>query len=166
MHESNNADPNRHQHNRYIFIINTVERRQKQTSAVIPNKLNSIPVAADVKSISATFSGNANAIVPLLIISAKAASEACSTAGFFSSGQKCLNDAFPLSVDIDDSLINIRMSKALIKNNTATSINTYATFARAAIAPPTAGPTIAAVPIQAPVRAITLPLDFCFISPM
>src|SRR5699024_11288494 len=75
------------------------------TSAVIPNILNSIPVAADVKSISATFSGNANAIVPLLIISAKAASEACSTAGFFSSGQKCLNDALQLSIDLDDLLI-------------------------------------------------------------
>src|SRR5690625_2968395 len=132
---------------------------KKTIKAITPYVLSKTPVISEVNPMSDTFSGKAKANVPLLIISAKAANEACSTKGCFNNGVKSATESLPLSVETNDSFTYLRIKTALIINKMATNIKTYSTLERAAIAPPKAGPIIAAAPIHAPVSAIDLPLD-------
>src|SRR5690625_7351999 len=78
--------------------------------------------------------GKANASVPLLIISAKAAKDACKTNGCFINPENCEKLNLPFSVDTKLSLTNFATRNELIANSTATKINTNSTLERAAMA--------------------------------
>src|SRR5699024_5877343 len=80
---------------------------KKTIKATIPYVLRSIPVVEDVMPISSTFNGNAKASVQLLIIMAKAASDACMTNGCFNNGVNSEKLNFPFSVVLKDSSINL-----------------------------------------------------------
>src|SRR5699024_6553423 len=78
---------------------------KKMINDTTPYVLRSIPVVEEVIPISVTFKGNAKASVPLLIMIANAASDACKTSGCFNKGVNSEKLNFPFSVDLKDSSI-------------------------------------------------------------
>src|SRR5699024_8438032 len=90
------------------YLSNILFKGVKKTiKATIPYVLSSMPVIEESKPISSTLSGKAKASVPLLIIIAKAGSDACKTNGCFNKGTNSEKLNFPFSVDLKDSSINL-----------------------------------------------------------
>src|SRR5690625_577662 len=88
---------------RSYILFNGVRKTKRAT---IPYVLSKIPVVSESSPISPTFKGRANASVPLLIISAKAAKDACKTNGCFIKPENCEKLNLPFSVETKLSLTN------------------------------------------------------------
>src|SRR5699024_12156898 len=110
---------------RSYILFNGVRKTKR---AMIPYVLSKIPVVSESSPISPTFKGRANASVPLLIISAKAAKDACKINGCFIKPENCEKLNLPFSVDTKLSLTNFATRNELIAKSTATKINTNSTL--------------------------------------